>query len=148
VLPYIPLYSPEANDFFSRPITALPRAATEITCAGVIEVFRTSSTATVRASVITNIAFIFLVDHLKSHLFNIHGISNAFLVRFKYCRNNHTLCLLDSNSFHCFPDLSNQYQQIWSDCFARTIYSAIDHLRQEVWFVDTGPHKGFSRNKR
>jgi len=133
VLPFIPLYSREANDYFSSPITALPRALTESTCADVIEVFRTSSIATVRASVISNVAFIFLADHVRSHLFNIHGISNAFLVRFKYSLDNHALAPLDSNSFHCFPDMSIQYQQFWSDCFARTIYNAIDHLRQEIW---------------
>jgi hypothetical protein len=133
VLPFIPLYSAEANEYFSNVTMLLPRSLTESACTGVIEVFRTSSIAEVSASSISNVAFIFLVEHLRNHLVYIHGMFNAFALRFKYSLETRSLLALDSDSFKCFPDLDPQYQQRWSDCYGRTIFSAIDHLRQEIW---------------
>jgi hypothetical protein len=83
VLPFIPLYSAEANEYFSNVTMLLPRSLTESACTGVIEVFRTSSIAEVSASSISNVAFIFLVEHLRNHLVYIHGMFNAFALRFK-----------------------------------------------------------------
>lgn len=58
---------------------------------------------------------------------------NAFALRLKYSLETRSLLALDSDSCKCFPDLDPQYQQRWSDCYGWTIFSAIDHLRQEIW---------------
>jgi hypothetical protein len=62
-----------------------------------------------------------------NHSIHIHGISNAFVVHFKFSFETQSLSLLDSVSFKCFPGVDIQYQQIWSNCYGHTIYSAIDH---------------------
>jgi hypothetical protein len=41
---------------------------------------------------------------------------------------------LSDASFNAFPDLNVQYQQLWLECYVRTIYSSLDHLRQEFWW--------------
>jgi len=79
---------------------------------------------------ISNITFIFLVEHLMSHLFHVHGISNAFVVRFKLSRETQSLVLLNNDSFKCFPDMDVQYQRIWKDARNYGAFSAaMAHLR-------------------
>ncbi len=126
ILPFLPLYSSEANEYFGS-TTLLPRALTGRACSGVMELFRTSSVGTVRPRNVWNIAFIFLMEQLMNHSIHIHGISNAFVVHFKFSFETQSLSLLDSVSFKCFPGVDIQYQQIWSNCYGHTIYSAIDH---------------------
>jgi hypothetical protein len=49
---------------------------------------------------ICNIAFIFLAEHLMSHLlFQIHGISNTFVVHLKFSFETQSLSVLNSDSF-------------------------------------------------
>ncbi len=67
ILPYLPLISGELSYYFSEN-TILPRSITEAACHGVVKVFWSSSIATVRASHITGIAFIFLAEDWVFHL--------------------------------------------------------------------------------
>ncbi len=95
---------------------------------------------------ICNIAFIFLAEHLMSHLlFQIHGISNTFVVHLKFSFETQSLSVLNSDSFKYFPDMDVQYKQIWSDCYGCTIFSATDHLCHELWcfLCHCGESQGF-----
>ncbi len=82
---------------------------------------------------ITGITFIFLAEQLTSFSFDVQGMKNAFVIRYKYCLSTSSLIRLSNESFYCFPDLCIHYWQIWSECYARTIFNSIDHLRQEMW---------------
>jgi hypothetical protein len=66
----------------------------EAACHGVVEVFRSSSIATVRTSHITGTRF----------SFDVQGMKNAFVIQYKYCLSTKALILLSSESFYCFPD--------------------------------------------
>ena len=132
ILPYLPLYSGEISDYFSENYL-LPRSISEPSCHGVVEVFTTYSVAKLSTSHITGIAFIFLAEQLTSFLFDVQGMKNAFVIRYKYCLSTRSLIRLSNESFYCFPDLCIHYRQIWSECYARTIFNSIDHLRQEMW---------------
>jgi hypothetical protein len=132
VLLFLPLFSPEGQDYMGN-IGLLPRLISSNACHDVTELFRTSSIATIRTGLIVGIAFIFLVNELENLMYPVQGMVNAFVIRFKFCGRSRGLIPLCDATFYSFPDMNVQYQQLWSECYARTIYSSLDHLRQEFW---------------
>jgi hypothetical protein len=132
ILPFLPLFSLEGNDYITN-IELLPRSITGNVCHSTVELFCTSCTATVKTESIVGIAFIFLLEQLEKFYYHVQGICNAYVICFKFCGRSRRLLPLTEKLFHGFPDLSVHYQRYWSECYVRTIYSSLDHLRQEFW---------------
>jgi hypothetical protein len=40
---------------------------------------------------------------------------------------------LDASVFFSFPDLDPAHQGSWTECYGKSIFFSIDHLRQEIW---------------
>jgi hypothetical protein len=132
IVPYLPLYSPATAEYINSP-TVLPRAITHSTCHHVIELVKTSCTTVTRISDITRLAFVFLAENVSDFTYHLHGIQNAFVVRYKYSHAAKSLIWLTMESFHCFPDQHSSQREFWCECYGRSIYTSIDHLRQEFW---------------
>jgi hypothetical protein len=99
-----------------------------------VELVKSESLGNIRASQITEVAFIFLVEDITSCQLHILGMRNAFIICYKYCFQMKQLVHLDHSSFHCFPDLVDAYQNYWGECNSRSIFSSIEYLRQEIWY--------------
>jgi len=69
-----------------------------------------------------NVAFIFLECEVSNNLYSIQGMDNAYVTRFLYSPSRMALVLLDSTSFHCFPDQNPVHAAAWSECYSRTIW--------------------------
>jgi hypothetical protein len=132
LLPFLPLFSPEINKLIAN-IALLPRQISADVCRGMVELYRTSSVTTVRTENISGIAFIFLLHHLEKFTYHVQGMTNAFVIHFKFCGRTRRLIPLNDESFHAFLDLNPYHRQFWSECYSRTIFSSIDHLCQEFW---------------
>jgi hypothetical protein len=111
----------------------IPRQICSTQCLDVVELVNISKGARVNISSIADIAFIFFEADVNNNLYCIQGVMNAFAIQLKYSPSRKVLEPLCSETFHCFPDLYPLHGQIWSECYAQTIFFSIDHLRQEVW---------------
>jgi hypothetical protein len=134
VVPYLPLYSLTTQRYISNP-TLLPLAVTHLSCHHVTELVTTSCTTVVSISDIIGLAFIFLADSVTIFMNHLQGMTNAFIIRFKYSHGTSGLSKLSDDSFHCFPDLHTKNREFWSECYGRSIFTSIDYLWQEIWRV-------------
>jgi hypothetical protein len=132
VCPFLPLYSESTQAHINNPLL-LPLPVQDADCHGVVELVKSASLGSIRASQITEVVYIFLVDDITSCQFHILGMRNAFIIRYKYCFQRKQLVHLDHLSFHCFPDLADAYRNYWGECYSRSIFSSIEYLRQEIW---------------
>ena len=134
VIPHLPLYSPSTHKYIGSP-TLLPRAVTHLTCKTVSELVKTNYVAVVHIKDIIGLAFVFLADSVTDFMYHIQGMRNAYLIRFKYCQVLDSLKLLNSTTFHSFPDIHPTHMQFWCECYGRSIFGCIDYMRQEMWRV-------------
>jgi hypothetical protein len=111
----------------------LPRRTCSTLCLDVVELINISRVTEVNLTSSMNVAFIFLECEVSNNLYSIQGMDNAYVTRFLYSPSRMALVLLDSTSFHCFPDQNPVHAAAWSECYSRTIFYCIDQLRQEIW---------------
>jgi hypothetical protein len=57
------------------------------------------------------------------------------LIRFKFSLTNNSLVQRNRTSFYSFPNFYPEHRAKWSECIGRAIYSSIDSLWQELWWV-------------
>lgn len=70
---------------------------------------------------------------MTSYKFHIQGMSDAFFIRFHFSLRSNSLVELNNKTFFEFPDLYPEHEMRYCDCFGRSIFSSIEHLRQELW---------------
>jgi hypothetical protein len=128
----LPLFSHFTRRHISNP-TLFPRRICSLPCLDVVELVDISRSARVNVASVTDIAFVFLENDINNQLYSIQGMSNAFVIRYKYLTTRKALKPLCYTTFDCFPDMHPLHRQFWSECFARTVFSSLDHLRQEIW---------------
>jgi hypothetical protein len=97
----------------------------------VIELVNICKIAEVSIASISGLAFIFLEAEINNHTCCVQGISNAFVICFKCCFSQKILVAFDL--FFSFPDLDPAHRLPWNECYGRTIFLSIDHLRQKNW---------------
>lgn len=129
---YLPLYADETKPYIHNP-ALLPLPISHPSFQGVVELVKTAYTANVDLECVCGIAFVFLAEDIMNYLFHVEGMQDAFTIRFKFCPIVQHLVPLNHSSFFCFPDVSPVHQSLWSACYGRSIFSAIDGLRQELW---------------
>jgi hypothetical protein len=129
---YLPLYDIETMQYIHNP-SILPRRICSTACLDVVELVNITKIAKVNIASIKGLAFVFLESDVNNHIYYIQGMTNAFIIRFKFCIEKRDLVSLDNSSFHCFPDLHPVHRMAWNECYGRTIYTSIDHLRQQIW---------------
>jgi hypothetical protein len=99
----------------------------------VVELVNISKVAVVPVGSINSLAFVFLASDVMNYTFHVQGMSDAFVIQFRQSLISNTLVQLNNDCFFEFPDLYPEHQLRYCDCFGRSIFSSIDHLRQELW---------------
>jgi len=128
----LPFYSIDTKEYIGSP-EIYPRSVIHISCHNVVELVNISKIVDVDVNDVTGLGFVFLESDVTDLKYHIQGMTNAFIIRYKYCPETRDLLPLSPTTFQCFPDLNATYNNLWCECLGRTIFMSIDYLRQEVW---------------
>ncbi len=115
---YLPLFSDYTHGHVNHP-SLFPQRVCSTQCLDIGELDDISRCGQVNVISITDLAFIFLVLDLNNHLYSIQGISNAFIIQFKYSTITNALEPLSRASFFSFPDL---HPLLTITCIAYKVY--------------------------